>query len=451
MIRLLAFTMLISMTARAEFPEPFYSFAGSERKVEFTHVLETEMTSLTEVRTMGATGRSTFIKFTARPLMKFLFGPLTHRKIGGPQRNDMITARWEEAYVAKETGRVLVPIDYKATWILDKKVAESPFFYLPVPRNFQKMYTKAWQRCTDSAPEHATETFFWYYWDPERKGCDHTEGAQYDLVKVFIGEETYARAATYPEYERLFRDEVGTNTLKMTFAFGYVTDPQDPHPERDNDAGAYEYRSFLNMMGSRLPQLAAKPIHLNEYAHGTLADRIIGYRFTGRVNGYSVDIVAVIAAGVDQIYLFAESFAHRHDSVFAWMGHSRVGGGFDAALFGRIVGASPEYYSISSHYQLVYWGGCNSYSYYTLPFFEFKAAAFPQEDPTGTRGLDIIAHGLPSYFSFNAQNAEILLGTVLSYPRKTSYQDLIRNLETTGTQSGVLILAAVLGDEDNEP
>ncbi len=254
---------------------------------------------------------------------------------------------------------------------------------------------------------------------------------------------------SYPEYERMIRNEDGERVMKMTYAFGYVEDRRDPHPDRDDDFGAQEYRSFLYMMGSRLSHLSARPIHLNEYKEATVEDRVIGYRFQGNMSGYKVDIEVVIAAGIDQMYLFAESFAHRHDSVFAWMGHSRVGGGFDASNFQRILQRNPEYYSITSDYQLVYWGGCNSYSYYTLPFFEFKAKAFPVDDPNGTRGLDIVAHGLPSYFSLNSKNAEVLLKAVLTYPRKTSYQQIVRELEGNGRESGALLLAAVLGDEDN--
>ncbi len=440
--------LFMSVTGHAQIAEPFYSFAGSERRVGFTHTLETEFTSLSQVDALGAADRADYINQSVRPLLKFLFGPLTHRRIGGPQRNDFVTIRWNEPRLA-ENGRVLLTFDYKATWIIEKSLAERGELTLPVPRSFRKLFTHEWQRCTDPSPGHATETLFWYYWDPARYGCDHIMGVQYDNVRVRIDDETPSPSTTFPEYERLFREENGHRVLKMTFAFGYVEDPVNPRPEKDADAGAAEYRAFLFMMGSRLPHLSARPIHLSEYRNATVSDRIIGYRFEGRVNGGSVDIEVLIAAGIDQIYLFAQSFAHRHDSVFAWMGHSRVGGGFDANMFRRILERDPAYYTITDEYQIVYWGGCNSYSYYTLPFFEFKAEAFPESDPKGTRGLDILAHGLPSYFSLNSSNAEILLAAMLGYPEGKSYQQLIRELENNGSESGARLLAVVLGDEDN--
>jgi hypothetical protein len=427
--------------------EPFYSFAGSERKVSFVHAIETDYSSLSQIENLGAAGRREFVQFTARPLMKFLFGPLTNRRIGGPQHDDQISVQWNSARI--EAGRVVVDIEYKATWMIENTLAERPEMEVPMPRNYRKLFTKSWKKCTDSSPEHATESFFWYFWDPERPGCDHAKGVHYDIVTVRIGEATVPTVKSYPEYARMVREENGERVLKMTYAFGYVEDPEDPHPEKDPDFGAQEYRSFLYMIGSRLSQLSARPIFLSEYDRAYRSDRVIGYRFQGAMNGVKIDMNVVIAAGIDQMYLFAESFAHRHDAVFAWMGHSRVGGGFDAASFSSIVATKPSYYSITDDYQLIYWGGCNSYSYYTLPFFDFKAKAFPEIDPNGTRGLDIIAHGLPSYFSLNSPNAEILLKAVLSPGGKTTYQEIIRELELNGREAGARLLATVLGDEDN--
>jgi len=98
---------------------------------------------------------------------------------------------------------------------------------------------------------------------------------------------------------------------------------------------------------------------------------------------------------------------------------------------------------------LVYWNGCNSYSYYTLPFFQFKADLNPSKDPNGTKGLDIIANGLPTYFSFNAANAQVALQALLRWEEKTSYQKLIQSLEDRAAHSGTKVIVNVLGDEDN--
>jgi hypothetical protein len=138
--------------------------------------------------------------------------------------------------------------------------------------------------------------------------------------------------------------------------------------------------------------------------------------------------------------IFAKSFAHDHDSLFSWLGHSRVGSGFDANKFGQIVRSDPSYYSISNEYQVIYWGGCNSYSYYTLPFFDFKAKASNGADPKGTKNLDIIANGLPSYFSLNSINATIVVNAFLNWPAKSSYQSIVNQLESRANSFGTHVL-----------
>jgi hypothetical protein len=149
-----------------------------------------------------------------------------------------------------------------------------------------------------------------------------------------------------------------------------------------------------------------------------------------------------MAAGVDQMEIFAKSFAHDHDDFFGWFGHSRVGSGFDAMRFEMMVKLDPTYFSIAGNFQIIYWAGCNSYSYYTLPFFEFKG---------GSQNLNIIANGLPSYFSLNAANALTALDVFLRWPERLSYQFLVRSLESKGAYMGTTILVSVLGDETNPP
>ena len=163
---------------------------------------------------------------------------------------------------------------------------------------------------------------------------------------------------------------------------------------------------------------------------------------------YTINIVA--AAGIDQMEIFAKSFAHDHDGVFGWFGHSRVGSGFDANNFGQMVKNNPSYYSISRQYQLIYWGGCNSYSYYSLPFFKFKAQLDPQNDPNGTKKLDILGNGLPSLFAFNAFNADVTLKAVMNWENRTSYQDIVNTLENNASSYGSTVLVNILGDEDNQ-
>lgn len=424
----------------------FHSAEGREREVTFEARVRTSLTSLQAVAAMDENQRFAFRRDNVEPVLKFLFGPLTRRSLASPQRGMEVKVNWEAA--ALEGGRVVLPYSYRGVWIVDKDQPES--FALPVPLAREGLKTRAWKLCTDSDPEHQTDWFYWYFWDPARPGCDHKEGVQYETVQVRLGAETRNQTESYPEYDRLFRVVNGQRTLNLTFAFGYVKDPANPEPDSDYDAGVMEYRQFIEEVrrayGSSLRE---SRILQKEYRNASRPEKVIGRRFEGELRGVKVTVNVVAAAGVDQMELFAKSFAHDHDGFFGWFGHSRVGSGFDAQTFWNMKINNPAYYSVTTDYQIVYWGGCNSYSYYTLPFFEFKAHEAGDADKFGTKGLDIIANGLPSYFHFNADNATIALGHLLSWEKRASYQRIVGDLEARAQSGGVDVLVAVLGDEDN--
>lgn len=414
----------------------FYSQAGREHEVKFTAVFKSTMTSLSEVAELSETQKTALVRREILPLMDYLFGPLVHRSQGSPQRVKNVLVDWTNARMSN--GVVELPYEYRGLWIVSHQVSQAGSLELPVPLNRKVVYSKLWKKCTDSAPDHQTESFYWYFWDPTRYACDQKEGVEYNSVSVKIGRETRLTEKSYPEYNRMLEDDL----MSMTMAFGYVDDPSEFNPEKDNDAGVYEYRSFVKHFRSKYAsQLKESLIYQKEYKGSSNPELVIGHRFAGTLNGKKVLVNIVVAAGIDQMELFAKSFAHDHEDLFAWYGHSRVGSGFDAERFGRMLTSDPGYYSVTDAYQVIYWAGCNSYSYYTLPFFEFKG---------GTRNLDIIANGLPSYFSLNSDNAVIATDYFLNWPARPSYQEIVNTIEERASQRGTVVLVAVLGDEDNQ-
>ena len=338
-------------------------------------------------------------------------------------------------------------------WIISNTALNQKTIYtLPLPYDTTLLDTDAWLKCTDSNPEHQTEDFYWYFWDPARSGCDHVLGTHYQEIKINLGERTVSQKLTFPNYSELVKSAGIENNLQMTFAFGYVSDVQDANPDKDTDYGMSEYRKFIRYMDKQAKklQLTKTGITQSEYLNPSFPAKVIGYRYKGTKSGVNIDVKVVTSANIDQMELFAKSYAHDHDGFFAWFGHSRVGSGFDARNFKAMVDENPQYYSISPQYQLVYWAGCNSYSYYTLPFFDHKAKVNPN-DPKGTLGLDILSNGLPSLFSFNAYNAIATFNALINWETPTSYQSIVQDLEKYGRESGgVIVLVNVIGDEDNK-
>lgn len=421
-----------------------YSRSADEYNVAFRALLRTKWKSIEQISVLSASQKKEFEEYTLRPTVKYIFGPLTNRSLGGEQKGSQLTILWSEA--AMDHGVVAVPYNYSGQWLVNKKAVANGDIAVPIPFDLDGLITPRWKNCTDSAPEHQDYSWYWYFWDPSRYGCDHQEGVQYQVITPQLVKKTEQTVVSYPEYKAMIQG----NTIRMTFAFGYVEDNYSPDPFTDRDMGMDQFRSFLAMVrkDTGIYNPRQSEILEREYLGSSNDSRKIGMRFQFEKRGVLFDIKVVAAASIDQMEIFTKSFSHDHDAFFGWFGHSRVGNGFDADKFARLTRQSPSFYTLTPNYQMIYWAGCNSYSYYTKPFFDFKANLIPQ-DVKGTKSLDIISNGLPSYFSLNAANAEVLLDVVVNFDRNATYQEIVNRIERQSNASGIYVLANVLGDEDN--
>jgi len=421
----------------------FYSKASNEFRVEFDAHYRSEYKNLEKVAKINGYQRRDLEDFKIKATTQFVFGPLTHRSLGAEQKGQKIQMRLDQAFMKNNV--VYIPYKYSGVWMVSKE-SNLNSFSIPLPYNAQQLRTPKWKNCTDSGSDHSDYSFLWYYWDPERYGCDHKIDVDYQMIFPKFSAQTQQTELTYPEYENMIRQ----NKVSMTFGFGYVEDQNNPNPFTDQDYGMSEFRNFIGLLKSHLADHDVKETAILEkkYINAISPQNRIGSQFTFVKNGIEYEIKVVASANIDQMELFAQSFAGEQDAFFGWFGHSRVGSGFDAYQFNQIVNQNPQRYKISSNYQMIYWAGCNSYSYYTKPFFDFKANLLAG-DVSGTKSLDIISNGLPSYFSLNAINAEVLLKAIVNPERRSSYQDIVNGIERRANQYGISVLVNVLGDEDN--
>ncbi len=423
----------------------FYSLNSNEKTVHFNAVYKTTYMSLTDFSNLTDYEKNDILQQGIPSTLRYLFGPLTYRQIGGPQKDYSLSVDWASAKVSN-LGYVHIPYTYTATWVIKDTMPDQ--FELPLPLSDQTVFTNEWINCTDSAAEHQTPSFFWYFWDPNRTDCDHQLNSEYQTIKIKTDKTKEQQNKSYPEYTHMIRKNANNKNLSLTFAFGYVDDLKNPYPDADSDPGMHEYRKFLSML--RKYKFEESDILQGEYLGAIHKKNRIGSRFSTVKNGVKVIINVVTSADIDQMELYAKSFAHDNDSFFGWFGHSRIGSGFDADKIKKLLSTQSSFYKVSGDYQLLYWGGCNSYSYYSLPFFKLKADMNPATDPNGTQYLDIISHGLPSLFSLNAANATVVFRALINWKNPTSFQNIIDEIESNANAYGITALANVLGDEDND-
>lgn len=425
----------------------FYSNAADEQYVKFDALLKTNYKNLNEVQKFSAAEINNLKRYEVFPTLKYLFGPLTTRSMGGEQKGSDVVIHNAQSFL--KDGYVYVPYTYTGQWLIGKEFTTSKNLQIPLPFSKDVVFSKNWKSCTDqSSDEHQEPSFFWYFWDPLRFGCDHKEGVEFQTINVELGLKTQPTAESFPEYKNL----VQLNKVNMTFAFGYVEDTPDSDPFTSYDSGMREFQKFIRIMRSfsknEKVELIETPITEEKYLHVYNKNKVIGTEFTFVKNSIKYSVKVVTSTEIDQMELFTVSFAKEHDAFFGWFGHSRVGNGFDADQFKSFLKQYPNKLNVTNQYQMIYWAGCNSYSYYTKPFFDFKRNLL-ENDVTGTKSLDIISNGLPSLFSFNAANAQVLLEVMAAPEKNISYQQIVDRIEAHASQYGVSVLVNVLGDEDN--
>jgi hypothetical protein len=422
-----------------------YSKAGREVKVQFSAKFRSIYKEVSSVKNLSSSAKQAIDGEITRTL-RFLFGPLNYWDLGGAKRDGSLEIKWNEGVVS-DAGVVDIPYVYTGSFMLVASALQN--LVVPLPLNETLPFSPNWKSCyQEGNTEEQYEHVYWYHYDPKLPGCDQVLGTHYQEVNFQVLNETPMTVNSYPEYSKLLNAGGKANNLQITFAFGYAVELSNPQPLTDADEGMTQFRMFLDNFRKEFSTVSWQEsvILQGEYLNSKDPQKQIGVRFTGVIDGVQVKVNVVTETGLNQMQLFSKSFAHDHDSFFGWFGHSHLGDGFAPGTFSSLLSQKSSYYSVSPNYQLLFFGSCNSYSYYTRSYFKMKRSS---SDPMGTKGLDIISNGVASYFATAAANAMIFSNALLNFKKPTSYQVLVDNLQETSKINHVPILVNVQGDEDN--
>ncbi len=218
---------------------------------------------------------------------------------------------------------------------------------------------------------------FWYNFDPKAEGCSLDDADVHRTVAT-VAPHPQSTQGVYPEYDKIWEDD----TLSMVAVFGIVTS------NTPNDDGAQTRERLLREVSSSLRDATrtegpATPGILKE---STVTGKIDvgGRERTVNLTGILVQEVAGAGARFDQRY---EELSAKAD-VVVYYGHSGLGKNIKALA--RITGAE------RGHYQLAYLYACQTLGYLDPAMFE-RRSALNDDDPEGTKYLDIIANTLVAY------------------------------------------------------
>ena len=85
--------------------------------------------------------------------------------------------------------------------------------------------------------------------------------------------------------------------------------------------------------------------------------------------------------------------------------------------------------------------GCDTYAYIDSALADAHAAV-NEDDPEGTKYLDVVANAMPSYVSSTAAATMAIMRGLLSYDAPMTYEEILKEIDSAE-------VALVTGEHDN--
>lgn len=365
-----------------------------------------------------------------------------------------------------ERGRYRVEYEFDGVVVFKKEVFKAASTFLKVPVRLPYAPDKAYvdsiingvSSCTGK--EHDSEGDFFYFWDPLRNGCSLKKDSQYISVLGKIEEientgRVNCKEDTYPEYDLLYGlNDPKKNTLEIAVLIGYIDELSNVKWPHRKDDGMLAFQSLEKYLG--------KSFNISKFNGGDPFRLDIDGRLWGKTEGRAINFkhtyekkkvqiqgtkktinikVTVLLADTDIMSKDHTFYHHWKDAlanadIIYYDGHSGLGGNLDLANF---EGIKEEIKMNKEKYQIIFFNGCSSYPYFKGMYHRAKE---------GTKFLDIITSGLPTFSDTSNTNAKAFL-TNFIMGETNSWQKIMLDIEASNKKDSGSYLVGVSGDEDN--
>lgn len=332
-------------------------------------------------------------------------------------------------------GRRLINYDFDGKVVLHKKSFGSKkeiTVPLRLPLALDKIFelgmVRGKNRCTD--PHYDAEGDFFYFWDPDKKGCP-LKGNDKDVVRIDgIATRLENTKKSYPEFDRLYSKDV----LKSSIFIGYIEDT----PGRSNDDGTILYQEIKQeLVDNGFKLVEEKKKFSIDYDKGLAHLSVFEKVRTNALKKKQTLRVEVMLSDTDyssddETFRTYYLEALKDSDIVVYDGHSGLGANIGAEYL--------ENFALGKQYQVLFLNGCSSYPYFNGQYFGAKVG--------GAKNMEIITSGLSTYTTTAFSNLMAFISPFLK-GKVVSYQTLLRNIELSNQGVGTY-LTGVNGDEDNK-
>ncbi|MCC6996729.1 MAG: PPC domain-containing protein [Deltaproteobacteria bacterium] len=300
-----------------------------------------------------------------------------------------------------------------------------------LPRNvdyagLEAFTTKYAHSCIDFGAHDVTSGSMWYYYRPKASGCTLADA---DVVRTTATAEVSAinSSGKYPEYHKVWED----GTLNVVAVFGKYED----NATSTSDAGIAAYNQFIGAIKTALAGMS--PVTTPATLPASPGPGTVDVTLKGTLPGGKKIQVNVLL--VDNVSTASTTFYNRYEElstaadVIMYNGHAGLGQNVRAlAQKGRFV---------AGKYVIVWMNGCDTYAYVDGSLAQKRAALNP-DDPTGTKYMEIITNGMPSYFHSNSRAVMAMINGLLAFDSPKTYEQIFKNVDSSQ-------VVLVTGDNDN--
>ena len=300
---------------------------------------------------------------------------------------------------------------------------------LPQDNSFaglERFTTSYSTKCVDAGAHEVSSGNMWYYYRPGRAGCALAAG---DVVRstATVSVSDVNTTGKYPEYDKVWEDDV----LQVVAVFGKYEDGA----KTSSDAGISAYNKFNRAIKAELAGLSRTSSPSNVPTSPGVAMPDVTWNAT-LADGRKVQVTALL---VDNVREGGPAFEARYAELSSradfvvYNGHAGLGANI------RALAQMGEW--IEGQYAIVFMNGCDTYAYVDSALFDAHADV-NADDPAGTKYLDIMTNGMPSFFAEMSNATMAIFRGLMNYQEPQTFEQIMANID-----SDEVVL--VSGEQDN--
>ncbi len=339
--------------------------------------------------------------------------------------------RLREIKTERVDGRI--KITYRATlqvaW--GRKNAIPATYTFKLPRDISSQALSGFAEryghdCVDFGAHDVDAGSMWYYYRPDLSRCK-LDAAELVQPVADVTLSPVNTSGRYPEYHKIWEDGVFHGVI----VFGKYEDGATTA----SDAGIAAYNRFSQLLNAELRNkaLVTEPAQIAS-SPGTAQSQL---RYEATLDADHKVIIDVIL--VDNVRTAGPGFDtwyHERSSdadLIIYNGHAGLGANI------RALASKGEW--VEGQYVVVFMNGCDTYAYVDSALFDAHAAV-NDDDPIGSKYVDIVTNAKPAFFASMPQATLAMVRGLTAYADPRTFEQIFRNVD-----SAQIVL--VSGEEDN--